>query len=62
MGSCQLNSQMTRFGWKFVQSFPLGVFVCAAAWPEKFANKNANGLGLTYAAFRFVRLCLCSET
>ena len=56
MGNCQLNSQMTRFGRKIAQGFPLSIFVCAAARPEKFANENANGLAHIYAAFRFMRL------
>ena len=61
MGSCQLNSQMTRFGWEIAQSFPLGIFMCAAAWPEIFTNEFANGLAHIYAAFRFMRLWLYYE-
>ena len=47
---------MTRFGNKIAQGFPLAVFVCAAAWPENFANEIADGLAHIYAAFRFMRL------
>ena len=56
MGSCQLNSQMTRFGRKIAQGFPLGIFVCAAARPENFANENANGLAHICAALCSMRL------
>ena len=62
MGNCQLNSQMTRFGNKIAQSFPLAVFVCAARRPENFANENANGLAHICAALCLMRLCLSSET
>ena len=56
MGSCQLNSQMTRFGNKIAQSSTLGIFVCAARRPENFANENANGLAHICAALCFMRL------
>ena len=56
MGNCQLSSQMTRFGWEIAQRSTLGIFVCAARRPGNVANEIANGLGLTYAAFRSMRL------
>ena len=62
MGSCQLNSQMTRFGWEIAQSSPLSIFVCAARRPENFTNEIANGLAHICAALRLMRLCLSSET
>ena len=62
MGIRQLNSQMTRFGNKIAQSFPLSNFVCAACRPEKFTNEIANGLAHICAALRLMRLCFSSET
>ena len=56
MGNCLLNSQMTRFGNKIAQGFPLAVFVCAAARPENFTNEFANGLAHICAALCSVRL------